>query len=266
MTIGHELRELRGAVREAGWVLTEATAAAVAELGRLCADDRERLAEIKDLARDYGKEEFLLNADGGGAAVPATEATLSTVRAEAEALGLWLREASVGGKPVLLVARWLCHLAGFRHRAVHIFLDHPTYPEYTFVQIRSFAKLKGPGALDVLVGGHAKGTDTLDETVAEELKEELNLDADADVDALVHLGDYDYHGSSERFDPWNNEYRAVYEGRLRAGALSRIRFADGEVACLCLFSVPELERYLATYPDRVASGLHGSFPVYARMA
>ncbi len=114
-----------------------------------------------------------------------------------------------------------------------------------------------------MLGGHAKGTAGLDETLTEELRDELGLDAAADVVDLAPIGAYDYHGTAALFDPQNIEHRTVYRGRLRPGALARACFADGEVAALCVFALPELRRYLEAFPERVASGLLASFPLYA---
>lgn len=259
------LQALRASLRDAGHVLTDRVFAHTMALSRCCADGDGELAALKDTAPDYGRDEFLLSVATTGSVVEASEEMLAAFRAEPDAFRLWFRDATLDdGRRVLLVARWLCHLAGFRHRAVHIFLDHPTCPDYTFVQIRSFAKINGPAALDVLVGGHAKDTASLDATVADELRDELGLDVETDIDGLVPIGAFDYHGSDALFDSQNIEYRVVSCGRLRPEAIARVHFADGEVAALCLFAVPELARYLAACPDRVASGLVGSFPLYAR--
>lgn len=263
--IARDLDALRTAAREADYTLTEEALAAALALFHCCGEDARALAALREAAPGYGADEFLLNVAADGTLVGAAEAMVAAARSEGQPFRLWLREATLeDGRPVLLVARWLAHLAGFRHRAVHVFLDHPERSDYTFVQIRSFEKLRGLGSLDVVLGGHVKGTAGLEATVVEELRDELGLDAATDVTDIAPIGAYDYHGTAALFDPQNIEYRAVYRGCLRAEALARVRFADAEVAALCLFALPELRRYLDAYPERCASGLVGSFPLYER--
>jgi 8-oxo-dGTP pyrophosphatase MutT (NUDIX family) len=127
-------------------------------------------------------------------------------------------------------------------------------------------KQESPGCLDVLMGGHCKGTESLEHALREELKEEVNLEVDRDVTALVVLGSYDDRSIPRRRDFVNVEHRTVYRGRLRAEAMPRIRYPDGEVAAVCLFNVPELVRCVEAHPERVASGLLGSLPLYLEAA
>ena len=89
----------------------------------------------------------------------------------------------------------------------------------------------------------------------------MGLDFARDTTDWSVLGAYDHH-IVPRGDFLNVEHHTVFRGRLRPEALARLRFPDGEVAAVCLIAVPELARYLAAFPDRVASGLGGSFPLY----
>lgn len=162
----------------------------------------------------------------------------------------------------MLVARWFSHLVGFRHRCVHIFLDHETLKDYTFVQLRSFGKADSPGCFDIPVGGHAKGIATLEETAREELKDELNLDIEYDIDGFHSIGDYGYYEPPKHPDFHNIEHRTVFCGRLKNEAMPKIRFLDGEVAAMCVFSISELKTLLKKFPERAALGLIGSFPKY----
>ena len=105
--------------------------------------------------------------------------------------GRWFRAAQVGGTPVLLVARWLCHLAGFRHRTVQLFLEHPTAEAYTLLQVRGLDKAEAPGSFDLPAAGHVAGVDTIEEALFAELEEELGLRAE-DLDGLAAVGRYVY--------------------------------------------------------------------------
>ena len=46
--------------------------------------------------------------------------------------------------------------------------------------------------------------------------------------------------------------------------IPRIHFADGEVAAICVFALPELQGVLARHPERIASGLRDSLDGYLR--
>lgn len=174
---------------------------------------------------------------------------------------LWLDEHQAGGRPLLLVARWLSHLAGFRHRTAQLFLDHPTADGYTLLQVRGFDKTEAPGCFDIPCAGHVPGLETVDDALFEELAQELGLDR-SDILSLETLGHCEYRGPIDDPRLYNVEYRAVYRSRLRTGALSRIRFVDREVAALALFAVSEIQTLLDTALHHVASGLTASWPLY----
>ena len=53
---------------------------------------------------------------------------------------------------------------------------------------------------------------------------------------------------------FNNEYRVLYQAALKPEAAAKIRFADGEVAGLAVFAVPELRMLVQRSPERVARG------------
>jgi isopentenyldiphosphate isomerase len=174
----------------------------------------------------------------------------------------WLQEARFDGRQVLLVARWLCHLAGFRHRTVQLFLDHPTIKGYTLLQVRGYAKAEAPGCFDTPCAGHVAGLATVEQALYDELGEELGLER-SDVSRPEGLGSYAYRDAADN-PTWRNvEYRAVYRSRLRAGALSRIRFVDGEVAAVALFATSEITHLIEAQPGHVASGLAGSWGLMA---
>jgi len=163
----------------------------------------------------------------------------------------------------LLVPRWLCHLVGFRHRAVHLFIDHPTAVEYTLVQVRGFDKTESPGQFDLPTAGHVVGLDTTTNTLIKELEEELGLSQD-DILALQPVGSYEYCGAMDEPGFRNVEFRAIYIGCLKPDALDKARFVDHEVAALSVFSLSEIETLIERFPERVASGLAGSFPMYLK--
>jgi isopentenyldiphosphate isomerase len=144
---------------------------------------------------------------------------------------------------------------------VHLFIDHAQRDDYTLVQVRGFGKAESPGRFDLPAAGHSAGTESTGVTLHKELKEELGLDGDDLVD-LKQIGGYEYQGVKGASGVHNVEFRTVFRSRLKACRLDRIGFADGEVAAICLFGKEELEVLLGTCPERVASGLRASFPIY----
>ncbi len=216
---------------------------------------------IRDSSREYGRGEFLLNVDRGGAPIVTHRDILDdfrrTLAAQPE-FAQWFEEAVLpDGRPTLLIARWLCHAAGFRHRSVELFLDHPVLPDHTLLQIRGFDKAEAPGLLDLPAAGHVSGTDDVELTLERELREELGLQIER-VDSLQKLGEYSYA------DAHNAEYRTVYRGQLRREDLLRLSGDDEEVAAIVTISVEMVKETLATQPDRFASGLRDSFGLYWR--
>ena len=136
------LQRLREAVEQADYVVGAAVYHEAQSLFTACLSNPQYLRNLQQLAPEYSKPEFLLCVDSAGSPVYSTEEIIEDLRETAgrhPSLGLWFQEATVeeGERPVLLVARWLCHLAGFRHRSVHLFIDHPTRGDYTLVQVRS---------------------------------------------------------------------------------------------------------------------------------
>jgi len=178
----------------------------------------------------------------------------------------WLSEAVLAdGTPVLLAARWLCHLVGLCHATVEIFIDPPGLPGHTLVQVRGMEKFEAPGAWDIPCAGHISGTDEEESSLRKELSEELNL-ALEDLYNLRLTGRYvsisaPMHGAGKN-GKINNEYRVLYQAALKPEAAVKIRFADGEVAGLAVFAVPELRMLVQSSPERVASGLSGAMDFY----
>ena len=167
-------------------------------------------------------------------------------------------------RPTLLVARWLCHLVGFRHRTVHLFIDYPIQDDcYTLVQVRGTDKFESPGRFDLPAAGHVVNLEPPMETLFEELQEELNWHQD-DVDEPKWVGKYNYCEPASNPVLRNVEFRDVYTSRLKSTDLSKIKFVDGEVAALSIFKLRELEMMVSDFPERVASGLRKSLPLYLK--
>ena len=224
------------------------------------------LTGLQQLGPEYGKMEFLLCVDDTGEPVPFSPKVLEDFDQTASRhpeFARWFQAVASEERDlaVLLVARWLCHLIGVRHRAVHLFIDHPQRDDYTLVQVRGLGKAESPGRFDLPAAGHIAGLEQTEGTLHKELEEELGLDRNDLVD-LVQIGCYEYQGVKGGPGIHNVEFRTVFRSRLKASCLERIGFVDGEVAAICLFTREELKALLGTFPEMVASGLRASFPIY----
>jgi isopentenyldiphosphate isomerase len=226
------------------------------------------------ITREYLHDEFLLVVDEEGNASGTSEKILNSFRvnaAEYPQFGKWFVEvvsplaspAKNGGdqRRVLLAARWLCHLIGLRHGTVEIFLDPPHLDDHTLVQVRGLEKFEAPGAFDIPCAGHISGTDSVEGSLAKELAEELALTLD-DLHDLRLLKQYNSYTGGGVKSTANHEHRVLYRARLKSSAAERIRFQDGEVAGLAVFSLPELREMISIYPDRIASGLSDAIDFY----
>jgi isopentenyldiphosphate isomerase len=260
------VKHLRTVVTQADHCLTPSTYHEIRRLYEACASDPSTLAALRARAPEFARREYLLNVDQAGEPVHPTAPMLADHRRTLDrqpAFALWLEERPAGGGPLLLVARWLCHLAGLRHRTVQLFLDHPTAEGYTLLQVRGFEVAEAPGCFDVPCAGHVPGLQPVDVAMLEELAQELGLDQTA-LSPPEPVGRYAYRGPMDDPALYNVELRAVHRSRLRAGALPRIRFVDREVAAVALFAIPEVQALLDRAPERVASGLAASWPHYLR--
>lgn len=221
------------------------------------------------LTREYEKEEYLLVLDRDGFPSRPDRSALEKYRDTVRrypTFQRWFqeevqREGAFAGAPVLLTARWLCHLVGLRHGTVEIFLDPPDRKGHTLVQVRGVEKYEAPGAFDIPCAGHIDGTDTREESLQKELIEELNLTLE-DLDGLILVEQYNSFADQEDGPSLNYEHRVLYRARLKPEAEERIQFTDGEVAGLVIFSVAELRELVRRYPDRVASGLADAIGMY----
>jgi 8-oxo-dGTP pyrophosphatase MutT (NUDIX family) len=266
LDIDTRLAQLRSAVGHADHLIDGATYPQVRDLFDACCTDQLQATELQQLSPEYGKEEHLLPVDGTGTAVHPSQDVIEDYRAQAAqhpGFAHWLQEAPFGDgqQPILLVARWLCHLVGFRHQTVELFLDHPAVPEYTLIQVRSLAKVEAPGCFDLPAAGHLTGVASPQEGLYKELEEELGLTGH-DINDVQQIGSYDHVDPPDASDLYNAEHRTVFAGRLKGDALPRIRFVDHEVAAVAIYSLAEIQMLLDAHPERVASGLAHSWPLY----
>ncbi len=224
---------------------------------------RKRTAEV--LTREYGREEFLLVVDDQGMASGTSDSSSQVYHdtvAKNPVFGKWFQEANVPETgQVLLAARWLCHLIGLRHRTVEIFIDPPHLEGHTLVQVRGMDKYEAPGAFDIPCAGHVSQADSAAGALRKELAEELNLSID-DLTAMCLVARYNSYTGSLQGECLNNEYRFLYRARLKDNAAKYIRFTDGEVAGLAVFSVLELRALVERFPERIASGLGDAMIYY----
>mgnify|MGYP000880263643 CR=1 FL=1 len=235
------------------------THAAVSAAARLLARTQRDPALLEVFGAEYARTEYLLNVDRDGTPVPAANETVADFRRLAEAtpdFGRWFREATLSdGRATLLVARWLCHAAGFRHRTVELFLDHPALPDHTVLQVRGLQMAEAPGLFDLPAAGHVSGTESVEAAFSKELQEELGVSIGA-VEQLAALGTYAYA------DGTNAEHRTVYRGRLSEADWLKLSAGDDELLAITCLPVHKLQSLIAAQPERVASGLRGSFGLY----
>ena len=165
--------------------------------------------------------------------------------------------------------RWLVHLVGLRHRAVHIAFRTET--GLLAIQRRSHSRPDWPDALDMAVAGHVpqnqQGHDlTYEQGAWKEIEEELGLiERDAPKSLvggkLAPVGEpYFSFDMDIRQDPpfYNAEARQIYIATLTGEGLSKLRFSDGEVSELT-FVTPETAWDMLAR-ENIASGLRYSLP------
>jgi len=211
-----------------------------------------------------GKKEFLLPLDAAGQPVvlPAnTLVALQTALKHTPSLRQWLSLVTHNATKTVLIARTLCHRIGLRHGTVQLILDHPTRPDYTFLQIRDFHKADAPGEFDMPCAGHTVACDTAEVALQKELTEEIGLTGD-DLEEIRCVGRYEHRETTTRTDFINVELRTVYRARLRSQSMAKLHFADGEVAALTMITRDALHELVSRHRDRVASGLLGTLPWY----
>jgi isopentenyldiphosphate isomerase len=162
--------------------------------------------------------------------------------------------------------RWVFHLFGLRHRAVHVGLATPS--ELIVLQRRSAVLRDWPGAADMAVAGHVSDDLTFLEAAWKEMKEEIGLSKSTAEQTLVEgrllpvgVPYVSFDRDLNRNPPFlNAETRQIYAATLTAEGLSRLHFADSEVAGLLLVTPETAWDILAN--DPIASGLRYSLPRY----
>jgi len=165
--------------------------------------------------------------------------------------------------------RWLVHLVGLRHRAVHVAFRTET--GLLAIQRRSHSRPDWPDALDLTVTGHVpqnlQGHDiTYEQGAWKEIEEELGLierDSQSTLvgGKLIPVGDpyFSFDMDIRRNPPfYNAEARQIYIATLTGEGLSKLQFADGEVSELT-FVTPETAWDIAAR-ENIASGLRYSLP------
>jgi 8-oxo-dGTP pyrophosphatase MutT (NUDIX family) len=258
------LDDLRLAVQAAGYQLDEAAYERVYALFQRIAAESSLRQQMHRVAPEYGRQEFLRCVDPTGCATPVAAAILDHCRracGRQPHYATWFQvvEHSEGG--MVLIARWLCHLAGFRHRTVHLMLDHPTLPDHVLVQVRGVGKEESPACLDLPVAGHVPGLATVEAALQRESEEELGLDL-AHVDGLCRVGSYDRAYLADVPGFWNVEHHTVFHGRLAGEAWQDIHPPDDEVAGIALFALARLRALIERFPERVALGLRDTLPLF----
>jgi 8-oxo-dGTP pyrophosphatase MutT (NUDIX family) len=175
---------------------------------------------------------------------------------EKPSLDCWLK----GADDTLLVAHWLTHLLGLRHRSVHLFLGSSRSAEITYLQLRSFGLHGHGGKLDIPVGGHVSECEDITITLSRELKEELGLSLQRHLrgGSCKYIGDYEYLEIDKGGKYREIELRSVFSGTLLSSGEQAIRMRKGEVGGIMLIFKNELQRLLHAYPTLVAGGLSGS--------
>ncbi|MCD6290624.1 MAG: NUDIX domain-containing protein [Anaerolineae bacterium] len=166
------------------------------------------------------------------------------------------------GQPTGIIApRWLCHLLGLRHRAVHVLLQAPN--GLFVLQVRSHDKADWPGLIDVSVGGHLRAGQDYESAARREMEEELGITPTMLAPpGLVPIGQPQPGCDEDPRQPLllNRQFNQLYIARLAASGLDTIRFQDGEVCALYLCNAREVERLVSS--NSCAPGLTHSWMLY----
>jgi isopentenyldiphosphate isomerase len=258
------LSDIVVAVKAANHQLNDTNYHKISRFFMKCQSDPTRLREIQQTIPEYGKQEFFICIDQKGQPIIISNNIIEGFRSIAERYPeykLWFCEVTLSnGQSILAIARWLCHSVGFRHKVVHLFLDHPTLKDYTLLQVRAFDKAESPGRFDLPAAGHISDVETVETALQKEFAEELELNIEI-LDNLVQLGDYVYVDPSEFH---NVEYRTVFYGQLNPHDWLKIHADSQEVAAIVSISISKLHEMIVNLPESVASGLRASFPLYLK--
>ncbi|HMI04706.1 MAG TPA: NUDIX domain-containing protein [Pedobacter sp.] len=153
-----------------------------------------------------------------------------------------------GAEPLLMVdkdgeslnieaPRWIFHLLGLKHKAVHLLLysrndvNDPVF----ILQVRSFTKFEYPGHLDMSVGGHVIGNESSHTTVLKEMEEELGIQIGHLLNSnFYHINSYMIEDIKPEINLYNCERRDLYIAEIDSKSIGSINFKDNEVAGLYL--------------------------------
>ncbi|MBN2002618.1 MAG: tyrosine-type recombinase/integrase [Anaerolineae bacterium] len=258
------LSDIATVVKAADHQLTDTVYRKVSQFFLECQSDSTRMLEIEQAGKEYSKREFFVCVNRDGQPVIQGEKVIEDFRKTIDhypEYEFWFQEALLpDNRPTLLVARWLCHSVGFRHRVVHLFLDHPELKDCTLLQVRAIDKAESPGCFDLPAAGHVSGIEALEVALRAELAEELGLRVTALTD-FVQLGSYAYLDSPENR---NVEHRTVFYGRLSTADWLKINADSPKVAAIVSIPIAKLHDMIADLPESVASGLRGSFSLYLK--
>ncbi len=251
-----------------GYVLTPSSYEAVKRLFLATTASSDGRKRWKEMVSEYGIQEYLFSVDSRGHPILTAARIIEDFRRTLvyhPDFDLWFTRGSSfkkerSAKTTLSPARWLCHLTGFRHLAAHLFLA-PGDNEHILVQVRGTEKAESPASFDVPVAGHVEAGLTEQEAVLREAKEELGLEADALMN-LTAIGGYEYKDPDSKSWIRNVEFRRVFKATLSPSTLGEVRPAREEVAAIALFSISAIESLIEKFPERVASGLRLSMPIY----
>jgi isopentenyldiphosphate isomerase len=261
------VNELTSLVERSDYVLDEATFAGILKLFTLIEEDQTSRIHLRVVSPEFGEPEFLRSLASNGEPVWPPEALVNQIQKQLHlhpTFARWMCEVQTPGQgPItFLIARWLCHLAGFRHGTVQLFIELPDRDGTTLLQVRGAKKTDAPGCYDLPVAGHISRLDNPLESLRRESIEEMALNLDM-VDHLSFLGAYDFVDHERRSHLTNMEYRYVYACRLNAAPWQSLQPDPEEVASISIFSYDEIENLLTTFPERFASGIKSSFPLYS---
>lgn len=265
----HAITRLTTLVTSAGHTLDQAGLQTAFELYLAC----ERTPEIKDAlaqrAPEFHQAESLRVLDQhGGLAQVGTSVLAELADRSARSPGFQSWVTAAPDARGLLAARWLCHLVGLRHATVELFIDHPTQPGFTLLQVRGYHKAAAPGSFDLPVAGHVDGLLTIKEGLKKESREELGLDLEADGGEVTPLGSYESLAQESGARLKNTELRFVFRCKPSPAVWLSLRPDPAEVAGLAVFSIEALQDALLRdqasprQARRFASGIREALPLY----
>lgn len=170
------------------------------------------------------------------------------------------------GKEIGIYAdRWICHLLGLKHKAVHImlFFRNKTLGKICIFQIRALHKFEYPGHIDISVGGHVIKNDSISDTAEKEMREELGLSTKQILNQkLLNIANYNIEDIDDSKLFFNNEYRTLYVAEINPSVLSEISFDDREVIGLYFCPLQLAKVLISQNTLPIANALKESLPYY----